>query len=80
MARDPDARAHVRPWPVRIEDVDGDRNVHAADRHIRASLQRCGMQWDGAVTWQCQRTALYEASLRQLEAAGAVYPCGCSRK
>jgi glutamyl-Q tRNA(Asp) synthetase len=60
--------------------VDGDRNVDGADRHILASLQRCGMQWDGDVTWQSQRTALYEAALRQLEAAGAVYPCGCSRK
>jgi glutamyl-Q tRNA(Asp) synthetase len=80
MASYLDARAHGGQWLVRIEDVDGDRNVDGADRHILASLQRCGMQWDGDVTWQSQRTALYEAALRQLEAAGAVYPCGCSRK
>lgn len=80
MASYLDARAHGGQWLVRIEDVDGDRNVDGADRHILASLQRCGMQWDGEVTWQSQRTALYEAALRQLEAAGAVYPCGCSRK
>ncbi|MBA5605243.1 tRNA glutamyl-Q(34) synthetase GluQRS [Duganella sp. FT3S] len=80
MASYLDARAHGGLWLVRIEDVDGDRNVDGADRHILASLQRCGMQWDGEVTWQSQRTALYEAALRQLEAAGAVYPCGCSRK
>jgi glutamyl-Q tRNA(Asp) synthetase len=80
MASYLDARAHGGQWLVRIEDVDGDRNVDGADRHILASLQRCGMQWDGEVTWQSQRTALYETALRQLEAAGAVYPCGCSRK
>lgn len=80
MASYLDARAHGGQWLVRIEDVDGDRNVDGADHHILASLQRCGMQWDGEVTWQSQRTALYEAALRQLEAAGAVYPCGCSRK
>ena len=80
MASYLDARAHGGQWLVRIEDVDGDRNVDGADRHILASLQRCGMQWDGEVTWQSQRTALYEAALRQLDAAGAASPCGSSRK
>lgn len=80
MASYLDARAHGGQWLVRIEDVDGDRNVDGADRHILASLQRCGMRWDGDVTWQSQRTGLYEAALRQLQDAGAVYPCGCSRK
>jgi glutamyl-Q tRNA(Asp) synthetase len=78
MASYLDAKAHAGQWLVRIEDVDGDRNVDGADRHILASLQRCGMQWDGDVTWQTCRTALYEAALAQL--GGQVYPCGCSRR
>lgn len=78
MASYLDAKAHGGQWLVRIEDVDGDRNVAGADRHILASLQRCGMQWDGDVTWQTQRTALYDAALAQL--ADSVYPCGCSRR
>ncbi|AVR95773.1 tRNA glutamyl-Q(34) synthetase GluQRS [Pseudoduganella armeniaca] len=78
MASYLDAKAHGGQWLVRIEDVDGDRNVAGADRHILASLQRCGMQWDGDVTWQTQRTALYDAALAQL--AHNVYPCGCSRR
>jgi glutamyl-Q tRNA(Asp) synthetase len=78
MASYLDAKVHGGQWLVRVEDIDRDRNVEGADRHILASLQRCGMQWDGDVTWQTQREYLYEAALRQLGAN--IYPCGCSRK
>jgi glutamyl-Q tRNA(Asp) synthetase len=78
MASYLDAKVHHGQWLVRIEDVDGDRNVAGADDHILASLQRCGMAWDGDVTWQSQRTALYGDALRQL--GDLVYPCGCSRR
>ncbi|GGC12281.1 tRNA glutamyl-Q(34) synthetase GluQRS [Pseudoduganella buxea] len=78
MASYLDAKAHHGQWLVRIEDVDRDRNVPDADRHILASLQRCGMHWDGEVTWQTQREDLYEAALRQL--GQHIYPCGCSRR
>jgi glutamyl-Q tRNA(Asp) synthetase len=40
--------------------------VHGADDHILASLQRCGMHWDGEVTWQTKRYALYQHALEQL--------------
>jgi glutamyl-Q tRNA(Asp) synthetase len=78
MASYLDAKVHDGRWLVRIEDVDGDRNVAGADEHILASLQRCGMLWDGEVTWQSRRTSLYEQALQQL--GDLVYPCGCSRK
>jgi len=78
MASYLDAKAHRGQWLVRIEDVDKDRNVAGADQHILASLQRCGMQWDGEVVWQTQREALYEAALKQL--GDNIYPCGCSRR
>lgn len=78
MASYLDAKVHQGQWLVRIEDVDGDRNVDGADQHILSSLLRCGMQWDGEVTWQSRRTGLYEAAVRQLGAH--VYPCGCSRR
>lgn len=78
MASYLDARAHHGQWLLRIEDVDGDRNVAGAEQHIIASLQRCGMQWNGEITRQTERTALYEAALRQL--GDLVYPCGCSRR
>ncbi|MRV75497.1 tRNA glutamyl-Q(34) synthetase GluQRS [Duganella sp. FT92W] len=80
MASYLDARAHHGTWLVRVEDLDRDRNVAGVDQHILASLQRCGMLWDGDVTWQTRRTHLYEAALEQLLANGAAYPCSCSRK
>jgi glutamyl/glutaminyl-tRNA synthetase len=46
--------------------------VHGADDHILASLQRCGMHWDGEVTWQTKRYALYQHALEQL--GDLVYP------
>ena len=78
MASYLDAKVHGGQWLVRVEDLDRDRNVAGADQHILASLQRCGMQWDGEVTWQTQREHLYEAALRQL--GENIYPCACSRK
>ncbi len=78
MASYLDARLHGGRWLVRIEDVDGDRNVAGADQHILASLQRCGMRWDGEVSWQSRRAGLYQAALERLGAM--VYPCACSRK
>jgi glutamyl-Q tRNA(Asp) synthetase len=78
MASYLDAKVHDGLWLVRIEDVDGDRNVAGADEHILASLQRCGMRWDGDVTWQSRRTGLYEQALARL--GDLAYPCGCSRK
>ncbi len=73
-----DAKVHHGQWLVRIEDVDGARNVDGADQHILNSLQRCGMLWDGEVTWQTQRYPLYQQALEQL--GDLVYPCGCSRR
>ena len=78
MASYLDAKAHGGQWFVRIEDLDFDRNVQGADSHILHSLQRCGMQWDGDVTWQSQRQSLYQQAIERL--GDQVYPCGCSRK
>lgn len=78
MASYLDAKAHHGQWLVRVEDLDRDRNVAGVDQHILASLLRCGMRWDGQVTWQTQRTALYQAALERL--GDAIYPCACSRK
>jgi len=78
MASYLDARVHRGRWLVRIEDLDWDRNVDGADTAILASLRRCGMLWDGEVTWQSRRQHLYEAALRRLE--NVVYSCACSRK
>lgn len=73
-----DAKAHQGRWLLRIEDVDFDRNVSGADQAILASLSRCGMQWDGEVEWQSQRTHHYQTAIERLH--HQIYACGCSRK
>nr|WP_315477378.1 tRNA glutamyl-Q(34) synthetase GluQRS [uncultured Undibacterium sp.] len=78
MASYLDAKAHQGEWLLRIEDLDFDRNVPGADEDIIASIQRCGMQWDGEITWQSQRTALYQKALDKL--GNHVFACSCSRK
>ena len=75
-----DARAHGGQWLLRIEDVDTPRCVPGADHTIIQQLAQCGLQPDGPVLWQSQRSALYQQALDQLVAQGLAYPCGCSRK
>ncbi|HTI17539.1 MAG TPA: tRNA glutamyl-Q(34) synthetase GluQRS [Trinickia sp.] len=75
-----DARAHGGIWLVRIEDIDGPRSVPGADQEILATLDRFGMQPDEPPVWQSTRTTRYASALEQLEKAGLVYPCGCTRK
>jgi glutamyl-Q tRNA(Asp) synthetase len=78
MASYLDAKAHYGEWLLRIEDLDFDRNVPGADADIITSLQRSGMQWDGEIVWQSQRTTLYQQALDKL--GKHVFACSCSRK
>lgn len=74
-----DARAAGGRWLLRIEDVDGPRTVAGAEALILADLEHHGLHWDGEVLRQSRRTAVYEAALAQLQAAGRLYACTCSR-
>jgi glutamyl-Q tRNA(Asp) synthetase len=75
-----DARAVGGEWLVRIEDVDAPRTVPGTESQILHALEAFGLHWDGAVARQSERTALYEAALERLRAAGATYRCRCSRR
>ncbi len=75
-----DARAHGGQWQVRIEDVDTPRCVPGADQALLQQLAACGLQPDGPVVWQSQRSDAYAAALQTLVDQGWAYPCGCSRK
>ncbi|MGE4243351.1 tRNA glutamyl-Q(34) synthetase GluQRS [Ramlibacter sp.] len=75
-----DARANGGTWLVRIEDVDTPRCVPGADEEILRQLAACGLVPDEPPVWQSDRTAHYEAALRELVAADRAYPCACSRK
>src|SRR5438067_1017370 len=65
-------------WLVRMEDLDAPRVVPGSAEEILAALRRYGLQWDGDVVWQSQRTALYERALEPLRARGLVYDCAPS--
>lgn len=75
-----DARAHGGRWLLRIEDVDTPRSVPGAAAGILATLERFGFEWDDEVVWQSRRTAAYAEALEDLKAAGAAYPCTCTRR
>jgi glutamyl-Q tRNA(Asp) synthetase len=75
-----DARAHGGQWLVRIEDLDTPRCVKGADQTILRQLADCGLQSDGPVIWQSQRTSIYQTALDTLVHASLAYPCACSRK
>jgi len=75
-----DARARGGRWMVRLEDVDEPRTQPGAAVSILATLEHCGLEWDGAVEVQSRRKALYKDALDRLRAAGHAYPCGCTRK
>jgi len=65
---------------VRMDDLDGPRNVPGAVDAILADLERLGLHWDGAVCYQRGRRDQYARGLETLRAAGWTFPCGCSRK
>lgn len=78
MASYLDARARRGRWLVRIEDVDQTRTIVGAADSMLAMLAAFGMQSDGAVIWQSQRSDRYAAAFEQLQQRA--YPCGCSRR
>lgn len=65
---------------VRMEDLDTPRTVQGSDIQILKDLEWLGIDWDGEVVYQSQRTNLYEAALKSLIKQQLVYPCFCSRK
>jgi glutamyl-Q tRNA(Asp) synthetase len=79
VASHDDARSHQGHWLVRIEDVDGPRCVPGAEADILRQLQLLGLQPDGQVWRQSERSPLYQQALNQLIERGWAYPCACSR-
>lgn len=67
-------------WLVRMEDLDKPREVAGAANHILNTLEKFGLEWDGEVVYQSQRSALYQEALNQFKAKSLIYQCSCSRK
>ncbi len=62
---------------LRIEDLDHPKHKKGADEALMDELRWLGFDWDGEVTWQSCRTALYRDALERLRPA--LYPCTCTR-
>lgn len=75
-----EARTRAGEWLVRMEDVDPPRVVRGAADDILRTLEAFGFEWSGPVMYQGRRGEAYRAALLDLERAGLVYPCTCSRK
>ena len=75
-----DAKHHGGEWLVRIEDIDTPRTVPGAADAILHTLEALGMEWQGSIIYQSQRTAIYQDALHRLQQLGFVYPCTCTRK
>ena len=75
-----DARHHGGHWQIRIEDLDTARVVPGSAAQILRTLERLNLFWDGEVTYQSGRLALYEAALRRLQGSGQTFECSCSRQ
>jgi len=71
---------------LRIEDTDRERTADHFERDILEGLQWLAIDWDEGPGRggdygpyrQCERLDMYDACLKELIAAGKVYPCYCS--
>ncbi len=65
-------------WLLRIEDVDTQRIQKGATQSIIKSLEAYGFVWDDKITYQSQRSDIYQKALDSL--GESAYPCSCTRK
>ncbi len=72
------ARSTGRRFRLRVEDLDRVR-AGAEERQL-ADLAAIGLDWDGPVVRQSERTALYAQALDDLRARDLVYECFCTRR
>ncbi|GAA3514018.1 tRNA glutamyl-Q(34) synthetase GluQRS [Aeromicrobium panaciterrae] len=72
------ARRTGREFLIRVEDLD--RVRPGAEERQLADLTAIGIDWDGPVVRQSERSRLYDAVLASLGGRGLVYECFCTRR
>ena len=72
------ARSAGRTFLVRMEDLD--RVAPGADEAQLTDLAAIGLDWDGPVRYQSERTRLYQSAIARLSAHGLTYECFCTRR
>ena len=64
---------------LRIEDLDDRARSGPWTELLLDDLRWLGLEWDEGPYYQTERIELYREALSQLEDAGLVYPCFCTR-
>ncbi|WP_367404527.1 tRNA glutamyl-Q(34) synthetase GluQRS [Kocuria marina] len=72
------ARATGRRFLLRVEDLD--RVKKGAAQRNAADLRAIGLDWDGPVDHQSERTPRFLDRVQDLTEAGLTYECFCTRK
>jgi len=62
-----------------MEDLDRPREVAGSADRILRTLQAFGLEWDGELVRQSDRTLLYVAAIESLRARNLTFECTCSR-
>jgi len=73
------ARTQSAGFLLRVEDLDPQRSRSVYEQRQLENLAALGIDWDGPVVRQSERTGLYAEALERLDAQGALYPCFCTR-
>lgn len=63
---------------LRIEDTDIERSRQEYTDSILASMRWLGLDWDGELVYQTQRTDLYNSYVDKLLESGHAYWCSCT--
>lgn len=74
-----DARAHCGKWLIRIENIDTPREQKGIAARQLSTLAALGLSPDEPVMFQDARSDAYFAAMQQLERAGRVFCCVCTR-
>lgn len=72
------ARHYGGEFHLRIEDTDLERSKQEYTDSILASMKWLGLDWDGPLNYQTQRTALYNKYVDKLLETGQAYWCSCT--
>jgi glutamyl-Q tRNA(Asp) synthetase len=73
------ARSRGGVWLLRIDDLDQARCPAGTDALILRQLEAHGLHWEEDVRYQTRFVDEYRDALAQLDRAGLVYACTCSR-
>ena len=73
------ARSHAARFLVRVEDLDPQRSRREFEQVQLNDLSALGIDWDGPVVRQSERSALYDDALARLRADDRLYECFCTR-